>query len=394
MEKSNQVLRNAKLWNDTESHSQARVLIDLLGGPEQCYSACGNIYNSSFTASKILWLKEKEPEIFESANKICLPHDFITFKLTGEFVTDRGDASGTGYFNPFRDSYNTEVLKILGIQTINLPTIRHWNQVVGYYNGIAVYPGTGDNMASAAAIALNKYMVAISIGTSGAIFTRLENPPEKQPSEEINIFCAADSGYLALACTLNATKVVNKMAELLGLELDHFSKLGADQPKSDNSLIILPFFDGERTPLLIRAYGVMLGLCSSTTKRDLAESTFKSVSFSIASALTKLAQSIDITDRYEVVLIGGGIGFEPFKEIFPSLFSSAVYSCNLKSPPATGACVLAAAGLTGANPKDIVTEWGLSRSIEKLEPRIDRDKLMRDFQQYSYYLNILKNQIY
>jgi xylulokinase len=184
------------------------------------------------------------------------------------------------------------------------------------------------------------------------------------------------------------------MAELLGLELDYFSKLGADQPKSDNSLIILPFFDGERTPLLIRAYGVMLGLCSSTTKRDLAESTFKSVSFSIASALTKLAQSIDITDRYEVVLIGGGIGFEPFKEIFPSLFSSAVYSCNLKSPPATGACVLAAAGLTGANPKDIVTEWGLSRSIEKLEPRIDRDKLMRDFQQYSCYLNILKNQIY
>jgi xylulokinase len=179
MEKSNQVLRNAKLWNDTESHSQARVLIDLLGDPEQCYSACGNIYNSSFTASKILWLKEKEPEIFESANKICLPHDFITFKLTGEFVTDRGDASGTGYFNPFRDSYNTEVLKILGIQTINLPTIRHWNQVVGYYNGIAIYPGTGDNMASAAAIALNKDMVAISIGTSGAIFTRLENPPEK-----------------------------------------------------------------------------------------------------------------------------------------------------------------------------------------------------------------------
>jgi xylulokinase len=394
MDKHDKVIRDAKLWNDTESHQQARTLIELLGGSHDCYLACANVYNSSFTASKILWLKENEPEVFASAAKICLPHDYITFKLSGEFVTDRGDASGTGYFNPFSDSYNQEVLNILGVHNIKMPTINVWNRVVGYYNGIPVYPGTGDNMASAAAIALNKDTVAISIGTSGAIFTQLEGLPEKQPPEEVNIFCAADSGYLALACTLNATKVVNKMAELFGVELDFFSKLGAHLPESNNRLIILPFFDGERTPLLPQAYGVVLGLRSFTTKQHLAESTFRSVAFSIASALTTLTQALDIKNHYKIVLIGGGADFEPFKEIFPSLFSLPVYCCDLKSPPATGACVLATAGITGTTPEDIVEQWKLNRSMEKLHPKIDRDNLMESFQQYSQYLNTLKHNIF
>jgi xylulokinase len=214
------VIRPAKLWNDTESAPDAGWLLKQLpGGAADWAAACGSVPVAAFTVTKLSWLHRSEPDAWARLGWVLLPHDWMTYRLTGNHVTDRGDASGTGYWSAAEGAYRWDLLSIID-------GARDWSESVprvlgpldwaGEWNGAIVGPGTGDNMAAALGLALRPGDVAISIGTSGTAYT-VSDTPTHDPSGSIAGFADASGRFLPLACTLNATKVTEAVRRLLGV---------------------------------------------------------------------------------------------------------------------------------------------------------------------------------
>src|SRR5262249_27836252 len=185
---------------------------------EQWAHACGSVPLAAFTIAKLSWLHRSEPDAWARLSHVCLPHDWLTYKLTGEFVTDRGDASGTGYFSAAENAYRTDLLAI-GDNDVDwaprLPRVCGPTEGVGRAGDAIVAPGTGDNMAAALGIALAPGDVAISIGTSGTVFA-VSDMPTFDATGAVAGFADATGRFLPLVCTLNATKVTDAIARLLG----------------------------------------------------------------------------------------------------------------------------------------------------------------------------------
>ena len=223
-----EVLRPAKLWNDTESAADAGWLLGQLdGGAAAWAAACGSVPVASFTITKLSWLHRKEPEVFERAAAVMLPHDWLTYRLSGERVTDRGDASGTGYWSPAEERYRFDLLEIVDADkdwSAALPRVASPTEAIGYWEGAVVGPGTGDNMAAALGLGLRSGDVAISIGTSGTVFA-VSDRPTADASGAVAGFADAGGRFLPLVCTLNATKVTDAVARLLGVDHAEFDAL-------------------------------------------------------------------------------------------------------------------------------------------------------------------------
>ena len=182
------VVRSAKLWNDTESAADAAWLIDQLeGGAAAWAAACGSVPVAALTITKLSWLHRREPESWDRLAHVVLPHDWLTAQLTGRLTTDRGDASGTGYWSPADDSYRFDLLDLVdsgrdwaGV----VPDVLGPREHAGEWRGAVVAPGTGDNMAGALGIGLRPGDVAVSLGTSGTVYTVSDPPPRtrREPS--------------------------------------------------------------------------------------------------------------------------------------------------------------------------------------------------------------------
>ena len=171
-------MRPAKLWNDTESAPDAGWLIKQLGSAAAWADACGSVPVAAFTITKLSWLHRSEPDAWARLARICLPHDWLTYRLTGAFVTDRGDASGTGYFSAREDRYREDLLAIVDQDadwSARLPLVLGPTEIAGtttaFGRSAIVAPGTGDNMAAALGVGLAPGDVVVSIGTSGTVFT-------------------------------------------------------------------------------------------------------------------------------------------------------------------------------------------------------------------------------
>ncbi len=369
------VLRPAKLWNDTEAAPDIAALIDQLpGGREQWASEIGMTPGPAFTIAKLAWLHRCEPEIWARVAHVVLPHDWLTLQLTSELATDRGDASGTGYWSAVRGSYRTRLLELVDDDrdwSDVMPRVADPLDVVGTWNGALVACGTGDNMAAALGLGLRAGVAVVSIGTSGTAYT-VSDSPTADPSGTVAAFADATGRFLPLVCTLNATKVTDAFSRLLGVDHAEFDRLALAASPGAGGLTLLPYLDGERTPNLPYATGVLAGLRSDVTREQVARAAVEGVVCGLLDALDALREHADVT---AVVLTGGGARSEAYRHVMASLCPLPMKWATVAEAVAAGACVQAAAVASGVSHQDIIGRWGLAAGEPIVNPRDSGDEI-------------------
>jgi len=378
------VLRPAKLWNDTESAPDAAALVETLGAGGWA-QGCGSVPVPAFTITKLAWLKRVEPDTFARIRHVLLPHDWLTWRLTGRLVTDRGDASGTGYWSPREGRWRTDLLRIVDDRADwqeRLPTVLAPTEAAGPLSqdaalplnldsaSVVVAPGTGDNMAAALGAGLRPGDVLISIGTSGTVMCVSERPTA-DPSGAVAGFADATGRWLPLVCTLNATKVTDAMARVVGAaDHDAFDALALSAPPGAGGVICVPWFDGERTPNRPDASGTLLGLRSDAIPAQVARAAIEGVVCGLLEGLDALRASVGgPTQLGRLVLVGGGARSGAYRQILADLAGQPVLTLAPDvEPVALGACVQAAAVLHGCPPEDVAEAWAPARPSDATEP--------------------------
>ncbi len=353
LDDAGQVIRPALLWNDLRSAAAAADLVREHGA---AWWACrtGSVPTASFTVTKLRWLAGHEPASAARAAAVLLPHDWLTWRLGSDRagagpagpVTDRGDASGTGYFSPSTGRWLPDLATAALGHPLRLPRIAGPAEIVGQTRwGAALSAGTGDNMAAALGLGLEPGDVVVSIGTSGTAFA-VSQVPAADPTGAVAGFADATGRFLPLVCTLNAGLVLSATAALLGADLDGLSGLALAAPPGADGVTLLPYLDGERTPDRPAATGVLRGLTTrNMTRENLARSAVEAVLASLAEAADLLTGSG--AARRRVLLIGGGARSEAVCRIAPGLLSCDVVVPEPAEYVAIGAARQAAWALAG-----------------------------------------------
>jgi len=353
-------VRPALLWNDVRSAPQARRLTEELGGAKFWAERTGSVPAASFTVTKWAWLAENEPEALRAVKAVRLPHDYLTGRLTGEGTTDRGDASGTGWWASGTESYDEEILAHVGLDPALLPRVVRPGEVAGtvrdghglpFAKGTLVAAGTGDNAAAALGLGLLPGAPVLSLGTSGTVYAVSKRRPA-DPTGTVAGFADAHGDWLPLACTLNCTLAVDKIAALLGLDRN------AVEPST--GVTLLPYLDGERTPNLPNASGVLHGLRHDTTAGQLLQAAYDGAVHSLLGALD-LVLDEDADRSAPLLLIGGGARGRAWQETVRRLSGRPVQVPEAKELVALGAAAQAAGLLTGEDPAAVARRWGTAR---------------------------------
>lgn len=357
LDAAGEVLRPAKLWNDTESAADAAALVGALG-PDAWAAACGSVPVASFTVTKLRWLRRCEPHAYDRLARVLLPHDWLTHRLTGGFTTDRGDASGTGWWSPAEGRYRPDLLALVDDGrdwAAHLPEVLGPTQPAGEWQGAVVGPGTGDNMAAALGLGMRPGDLALSLGTSGTAFTVAEQPAA-DPSGAVAGFADATGRYLPLVCTLNATKVTDAVARLLAVTPPELDELALAAPAGAGGLVLVPHLDGERTPNRPGATGLLAGLRSDVTREQLARAAFEGVVCNLLAGAAHLPAG-----GGRVLLVGGGARSRAYRQVVADLLGRPVTVPAAEELVALGAAVQAAAVLAGAGFDEVAAAWGVER---------------------------------
>jgi xylulokinase len=365
------IVRPAKLWNDTESAPDAQELLDELPGGAAAWSAsCGSVPLASYTITKLRWLRRCEPESFRRMSSVLLPHDWLTFRLTGEMTTDRGDASGTGYWSPAEDRYRTDLLNLVDDRldwNTMLPTVLGPTSAAGRWadTGSVVGPGTGDNMANALGLGLRPGDLSLSFGTSG-VACRVSEEPSADPSGTVAGFADATGRFLPLVCTLNATKVTDTVARLFGITLGAFDALALSAPVGADGLVLVPHFDGERTPNRPEATGTLSGIRNDLSPANLARAAVEGVVCNLLASVDSLFTGERMSGG-RVFLSGGGARSAAYRQIVANLLGSPVIVPWEPELAAAGAAVQAAAVFHGCGFDELAEAWNLGAG-DVIEP--------------------------
>lgn len=349
------VVRPALLWNDTRSAAAADALVAELGARAWA-DATGSVPVASFTVTKLRWLAEHEPDHAAATAAVCLPHDWLTWKLRGtgaldDLVTDRGDASGTGYFSGVTGSYRPDLLALgLGRSDVVLPRVLAPSQAAGRTpEGVLLGPGTGDNAGAALGLGAGPGDVVVSLGTSGVV-SSVSATPTADPSGTIAGFASATGEHLPLVCTLNAARVLDAAAALLGVDHDGLSRLALSASPGVGGLVLVPYLEGERTPNRPDATGALHGLTLGTsTPAHLARAAVEGLLCGLADALDALVAAGVPMRR--VFLVGGGARSAAVARIAPAVFGRTVLRPTPGEYVADGAARQAAWVLTGDLPQ-------------------------------------------
>jgi xylulokinase len=339
------VVRPALLWNDTRSAAAAADLVSELGGPGPWVAAVGSVPVASFTITKLRWLAEHEPANAARTAAVCLPHDWLTQRLTGgELCTDRSDASGTGYWSPSTGEYREDLLATALGQGAKLPRVLGPAEAAGRTrSGALVAAGAGDNAAAALGVQAEPGDVVVSIGTSGTAFASSVKPAG---SEVVNGFADAQGRFLPLVCTLNAARVLDATARMLRVGVDELSELALAAPAGADGLVLVPYLEGERTPNRPDASGTLHGLRLDTaTPAHLARAAVEGLLCSLADAVDALVELGIPASR--VLIVGGGARSEAVRRIAPTVFGCPVVVPEPSEFVADGAARQAAWALGG-----------------------------------------------
>jgi xylulokinase len=353
LDAAGKVVRDALLWNDTRSAAAADALVaELEGGAAAWASAVGSVPLASFTVAKLRWLAEHEPDHARKTAAVCLPHDWLTWRLRGspgidELTTDRSDASGTGYWSA-TDGYRADLLRMaLGAVPV-VPTVKAPAQAVGTLPGGAILgPGAGDNAGAALGLDAAAGDVLISIGTS-AVVSAVSDRPTADPTGEIAGFADATGRYLPLVCTLNGVGVLHAVARLLGVALDQLSRLALQASPGAEGLVVVPYFAGERTPNRPDASGALHGMTvDNVTPGNMARAAVEGLLCGLADGLDRLRLAgIPVT---RLLLLGGGARSEAVRRLAPTVLGLPVEVPDPSETVADGAARQAAWVWSGAD---------------------------------------------
>ncbi|MGP6170924.1 xylulokinase [Microbacterium sp. A204] len=315
------VIRDALLWNDTRSADAAKELIAEFGA-EQLAARTGLVPVASFTITKLRWLRDNEPESASRVAAVALPHDWLTWRLRGfgpespvldELVTDRSDASGTGYWDPATGEYDRELLIAALGHDAALPRVLGPDESVRDASDRLVGAGAGDNAGAALGLGAAPGDVVVSIGTSGTVFAVSERVVT-DPSGTVAGFADATGNFLPLVATLNAARVLAVTASLLGVSLDDLSALALEADAGAGGLTLVPYFEGERTPNLPDATATVSGMTlASTTRPNLARAAVEGMLSGLGAGLDALRALGIPLER--ALLIGGGAQSEAVRQV-------------------------------------------------------------------------------
>ena len=327
-----EVVRPALLWNDTRSAGAATDLIDELGGGDAgrkaWADAVGLVPVASFTVTKLRWLAEHEPAYAARTAAVCLPHDWLTWRLSADrtldtLATDRGDASGTGYWSAASGEYRLDLLeRALGRSAVVPRVLGPAEQAGTALGGARLGPGTGDNAAAALGLAAEPGDVVLSIGTSG-VASIVSTSPAADPSGTVAGFADATGNFLPLVAMLNAAQVLDATARLLGVDHDTLSRLALSAPAGAGGLVLVPYLEGERTPDRPDATGAVHGLTQATADpAHLARAAVEGLLCGLADGLDAVASGGTPVRR--VLLVGGGAQSEAVRRLAPAVLGVPV----------------------------------------------------------------------
>lgn len=344
-------VRDALLWNDTRSADAARELIAEHGGPEACAAAVGSVLVASFTVTKLRWLRDHEPEHAARVEQVLLPHDYVSRHLAADGTrafTDRGDASGTGYYAAHEGRWREDLLESALGHAAALPEVVDPGAVAGRTAaGQVLGAGTGDNMAAALGMSLQPGDVLLSIGTSGVAST-VSRAAAVDGTGAVTCFADATGGYLPMVTTMNAARILDLQAALLGVDHDGLAELALSAPAGANGVVLSPYYGGERTPNRPSATGTWTGLRPDTTRADLARAAYEALLCSLADAADLLAERV--TEPVQrVLLVGGAARSRAVRALAPAVLGRPVVLPPPGEYVALGAARQAAWALAGTD---------------------------------------------
>ncbi len=340
-----QVVRPALLWNDTRSAEAAADLVTELGegdvgrGQQRWAEAIGSVPVASLTVAKLRWLADHEPDNASAVRAVALPHDWLTWRLGGAqsldaLVTDRSDASGTGYFDPVSDAYRYDLLALAlrrdeaSVRELVLPRVLGPRDDVGAgdrragWGHLRLGPGCGDNAGAALGLGLRPGDTSVSLGTSGVVAS-VSSSGTTDPSGLVAGFADATGNYLPLVCTLNASRVLDATAAVLGVDHAGLSDLALAAEPGAQGLVHVPYLEGERTPNLPNATGSLHGMTlTSMTPENVARAAVEGMLCLMADGIEAVRSQGVIVER--VSLVGGAARSEAVRVVAPAVLGVPV----------------------------------------------------------------------
>lgn len=388
LDEAGQVIRPALLWNDTRSAHAADELAREVG-PAEYARRTGLVPVASFTATKLRWLADNEPGNAGRLAAVALPHDWLTWRLRGfgpqapaleELITDRSDASGTGYYDPAAGGYDRDLLasalRLPGgeVDKIVLPRVLGPADAVAPGAGsvlpadCVVAAGAGDNAGAALGLGAASGDVVVSIGTSGTVFA-VTDEPVRDTSGTVAGFADASGRFLPLVATLNAARVLDAVAGLLGVDHAELGRLALAAEPGSAGLVLQPFFEGERTPNLPDATATLFGMTlAGTTRPNLARAAVEGLLCGLADGLDAIRSHGPTASR--ILLVGGAAQNTAVATIAGQVFDVPVVVPEPAEYVALGAAAEAAWALTGTRPS-----WPVRITAE---PAADHQAVIRD----------------
>lgn len=352
LDAEDRVIRPAKLWCDTATSAECDEIISQLGGLEATIAAVGNGIPAGFTASKILWLKNHEPENYARLASILLPHDYLNFWLTGQKTMEHGDASGTALLDVKNRQWSTATINAIDPRIAELlPRLIQADDIAGTLRdelanefglskAVIVSAGGGDNMMGAIGTGNVKAgVVTVSLGTSGTIYACASHPVI-DPQGEVAAFCDSTGQWLPLVCTMNVTVATEMVREQFKLSHAELANAAASLPAGNDGLLLIPFFEGERTPNFPDGTGVYFGLREQTfTLAHFARAAMEGTTLGLNYGLNRL-RGLGVTPQ-EIRATGGGAKSAVWRQIMADVFNAEVVCTVSEEGAAVGAALQA-----------------------------------------------------
>lgn len=376
LDKDDQVIRPAILWNDGRTQKECDYLNNEIGR-EQLSGYTANIALTGFTAPKILWVKNNEPENFSRINKIMLPKDYLAYRLTGNHCTDVSDASGMLLLDVKNKCWSKDMIEILGLNENQLAEIHESSDVIGtvkesvatelnFPSTVKVIIGGGDQAVAAVGTGtVGDGMCNISLGTSGVVFIASKNFAVDD-NNALHSFAHADRKYHLMGVTLSAA-ASNKwwMDEIIGTK-DYATEQKDINKLGKNNVFFLPYLMGERTPHNNPdARGSFIGMTMNTTRADMTQAVLEGVAYSLRDCL-EIARSLGVTIE-RTRINGGGAKSPLWKKIIANVMNVTVDTINSEEGPAFGAAILACVGCEEYATVEEATS-ALIQVIDSVEP--------------------------
>jgi xylulokinase len=380
-------VRPAPLWNDTTAAPQAEELVARLGTAGWA-RAVGSVPTAAFTVAKLARLAAVEPESLKRARHLLLPHGYLGFRLMGEAVTDRSEASGTGYYAAHEERWLPGLLADLVAADIDWPALlprvvppggvagevrADVAAELGLTPGAVVAAGAGDQHAGVVGLGARPGDLVVSLGTSGVVMTTTEGPVH-DVSGRVDGVADATGRYLPLVCTLNATKVTDAVARWLGVDHAELSRLALGAGCPPGRPVLAAYLDGERSPDRPRARGALAGLTPDTTRDELALAAVEGVLLGLVEGVDALDEA-GVATGGRVVVTGGGARSPAYRQVLADLLGREVERRDADGATARGAAVLAAAALDGAAVDEVRDAWAPGVASEASPRAWDTDRV-------------------